>query len=47
MFEQTFVATGKTNKTWTVMISFMIQIFLLMVAVIVPMIYFDVLPAAS
>src|SRR5579871_6087119 len=47
MFEQTFVATGKTNKTWTVMISFGIQVGLLVVAVILPMIYFEVLPSAQ
>jgi len=47
MFEQTFVATGKTNKGWTVVISFTIQCLLLVVAVILPMVYFDVLPAAQ
>jgi protein TonB len=47
MFEQTFVATGKTNTTWTVMTSFLIQCLLMVVAVILPMIYFDVLPAAQ
>jgi len=45
MFEQTFVdGVGKTKKTWTVMIAFAAQITLIVVAVIVPMIYFDVLP---
>jgi len=47
MFEQTFVSTGKTNKSWTVVISFLVQLLLLGVAVILPMIYFDVLPAAT
>jgi periplasmic protein TonB len=45
MFEQTFVdGVGKTKKTWTVMLAFGAQIALIVVAVIVPMIYFDVLP---
>jgi len=47
MFEQTFVQTGKTNTTWTVMLSFIVQCVLIVVAVILPMIYFDVLPAAQ
>ena len=47
MFEQTFVQTGKTHTTWTVLASALIQIGLLVVAVIIPMIYFDVLPAAT
>jgi periplasmic protein TonB len=47
MFEQTFVQTGKTNKTWTVVVSALIQVGLLIVAVILPMVYFDVLPAAT
>jgi protein TonB len=47
MFEQTFVQTGKTHTTWTVFISALIQVGLLIVAVILPMIYFDVLPAAT
>ena len=46
MFEQTFVdGVGKTNKTWTVMVSFAGQILLIVVAVIIPLIYTDVLPA--
>jgi periplasmic protein TonB len=45
MFEQTFVeGVGKTNKTWTVMISFIAQLGLIGVAIILPMIYFDALP---
>lgn len=46
MFAQTFVE-GKTKKTWTVMVAFIGQIVLLTVAVILPMIYFDVLPKAT
>ena len=47
MFEQTFVQTGKTNKGWTVLVSTLIQLVLIGVFVILPMIYFDVLPAAT
>jgi periplasmic protein TonB len=47
MFEQTFVGGGKTNKSWTVMISFIGQIALIVVAVILPLIYTEVLPATS
>jgi len=47
MFEQTFVSTGKTNKTWTVLLSTFVQLVLLGVFIILPMIYFDVLPAAT
>jgi len=47
MFEQTFVQTGKTNKGWTVLISTLIQLFAIGVFVLLPMIYFDVLPAAT
>jgi protein TonB len=46
MFAQTFVE-GKTKKTWTVMVAFLGQIALLTIAVILPMIYFDVLPKAT
>jgi protein TonB len=48
MFEQTFVdGVGKTNKSWTVMLSFIGQIALIIVAVILPLIYTEVLPTAS
>jgi len=48
MFEQTFVeGTGKTNKTWTVMVSFVGQIALIAVAVILPLIYTEVLPSTT
>jgi protein TonB len=43
MFEQTFVE-GTTKKTWTVMVAFLGQTIFLTIAVILPMIYFDVLP---
>jgi protein TonB len=45
MFEQTFVeGVGKTNRGWTVIVSFACQILLVGIAVIIPMIYFDALP---
>src|SRR5581483_3222964 len=45
MFEQTFVeAEGRTNKGWTVMVSFIGQLLLIGIAIIIPMIYFDALP---
>src|SRR5580704_15812096 len=48
MFEQTFVeGTGKTNKSWTVLVSFAGQIALITVAVILPLIYTEVLPATT
>src|SRR3954471_15246084 len=43
MFEQTFVE-GKTKKTWTVLVAFIGQTLFMIIAVILPMIYFDVLP---
>src|SRR5580704_1156828 len=48
MFEQTFVeGVGKTNKSWTVMASFIGQIILITVAVILPLIYTEVLPSTT
>ena len=45
MFEQTFVdGVGKTSRGWTVIVSFIGQIFMIGIAVIIPMIYFDALP---
>lgn len=47
MFEQTFVQTGKTNTTWTVFLSFAVQIAAVTVLVILPLIYYSVLPTAT
>lgn len=48
MFEQTFVeGTGKTNKPWTVAVSFVIQCFLIAIAILVPLIYTDTLPRTT
>jgi len=47
MFAQTFVQTGKTKKTWTVLVATLIQVGLLGILIVIPMIYFDVLPTAT
>jgi len=47
MFEQTFVSSGKTKKPVTVLMAFGIQTVLILVAVVIPMIWFDVLPTAQ
>jgi protein TonB len=47
MFEQTFVQTGKTHTTATVLTSFGIQIVLLGFLVMIPLIWFDELPGAQ
>lgn len=45
MFEQTFVdGVGKTNRTWTVMVTFLGQLLAIGIAILIPMIYFDALP---
>jgi protein TonB len=43
MFEQTFVG-GKTNKTWTVLVSFLAQVVAIIVAIIIPLLFTDALP---
>jgi protein TonB len=48
MFEQTFVeGTGKTHKSWTVLVSFIGQMVVIAIAVLIPMIYFDALPKSQ
>ncbi len=48
MFDQTFVdGVGKTNKSWTVTLSFAVQIAVIGVLVILPLIFTDVLPKAQ
>ncbi len=45
MFEQSFVeGTGKTNKPWTIVLSFLLQMGLIGLAILVPLIYYDALP---
>jgi periplasmic protein TonB len=47
MFEQTFVGGGKTKTTWTMVGAMFAQMCLIGIAVIIPMIYFDVLPSTT
>jgi len=47
MFEQTFVTTGKTKTTGTVILAFVLQSLFMVLLIILPMIYFDVLPSAT
>ena len=48
MFEQTFVeGVGKTNKPWTVFVSFLLQVLLMGVLILIPLIYTDTLPRAQ
>ena len=45
MFEQVFVEDiGKTNRSWTVIVSFILQCILIAIAVLIPLIHFEVLP---
>ena len=48
MFEQTFVdGEGKTNKSWTVFLSTLLQMALIGIALLIPLIYTDALPKTS
>ena len=47
MFQQTFVQTGKTRRTWTVVFSSIVQIVVILVMITLPMIYFDALPKGT
>jgi protein TonB len=48
MFEQTFVeGVGKTHRTWTVLVSFIGQMVVIAIAILIPMIYFDALPKSQ
>ncbi len=48
MFEQSLIEDrGKTQKTSSILISFVIQIALMIVLVLIPLIYFEALPMAS
>jgi protein TonB len=44
MFEQSLLEAGKTNKPWTVVASFGLQIALIGVAILIPLIYYEGLP---
>jgi protein TonB len=47
MFDQTFVGTGKTNKSWTVMLSCIAEFAAIGVMILVPIIWTEVLPKAQ
>ncbi len=48
MFEDVFVdEIGKTNRSWTVVVSFALQCILVVIAIIVPLIRFEVLPSTQ
>lgn len=47
MFEQSMVEYGKTNKSWTVLVSFAFQILLVIVMILIPMIRYEVLPSTQ
>ena len=47
MFEQTFVATAKTHKMGTVLVSLAAETILVAIGILIPMIYFDALPTAQ
>jgi protein TonB len=47
MFEQTFVDTGKTKKTWTVLTAFGLQIGFISILIVLPLIFFEGLPTAT
>ena len=47
MFEQSFVSTGKTNKSWSVFLSFGLQMLVMVLAILIPLIYTDTLPRAQ
>jgi len=46
MFEQSIV-NKKARPVWTILLSFALQILMLLVLILVPMIYFDTLPATQ
>jgi periplasmic protein TonB len=48
MFDQTFVdGVGKTNKSWSVTLSFLLEFILVGVMILIPLIWTEVLPKAS
>jgi periplasmic protein TonB len=47
LFEQTFLATAKTQKMGTVLVSFAAETILVAIGILIPMIYFDALPTAQ
>ncbi len=48
MFEQSLIeAEIKTKRTWTVLLSFVLQCLLIGIMILIPMIYFETLPATQ
>jgi protein TonB len=47
MFEQSLVDLGKTRKTWPVVVSFVAQLFLLGILILIPLIRYEVLPSTQ
>jgi len=47
LFNQTFVDSKQGRKTWLVVVSFMGQIFLVFILILIPLIYTDSLPRAQ
>lgn len=48
MFEQSFVeASAKTNKSWTVMVSFALQVCMIVAAIIIPLLNPELLPKTA
>jgi protein TonB len=48
MFNQTFVdGVGKTNKSWSVLVSFGLQMVAILIMILIPLIFTEVLPRAT
>ena len=47
MFEHVLLEQAKTRKPWTVLVSFIGQLLLIGVMILIPMIYFDTLPSTQ
>src|SRR6202035_1701836 len=46
MFEQSFVSTAKTNKTWSVFVTFGVQVLAVIIAILIPLFYSVARPRA-
>jgi protein TonB len=44
MFEQSLLQGGKTNKPWTIAVSFLIECVIIGILILIPLIYYDALP---
>ena len=44
MFEQSILQGGKTSKPWTIAVSFLIEVTIIGILIIIPLIYYDALP---